>query len=280
MNEARSSAFRLGPLSTRPEGRAWTAARNAPSMGRKALRRSPHHRVSPGPFTGRCRRRAGPPLTAGRPPPARWGGPHHHWALGGPFTGLCLRRAGPPLTAGRPPPARWDLNPVDGVSRGGGLSPPAQANTETPRERGCGLATGGSEPGAAAAATRHQGRAGTAAPQVPGRGRDDPPPGARVPVSPNPKRVSRVFRLQPRFVILKSPVMVRQSPEKTYFRKSLLVTRPEVQARWRRRRAGHRTPRTQGLKGSRTSRDILRPSAHGVPRSPARPAGRWSPPST
>src|SRR5207244_12188638 len=40
---------------------------------------------------------------------------------------------------------------------------------------------------------------------------DDPPPGARVPLSPNPRRVSRMVRLQPRFVIRKSPVMMRES---------------------------------------------------------------------
>src|SRR5206468_6543963 len=42
-------------------------------------------------------------------------------------------------------------------------------------------------------------------------GREDPLPGDRVRVSPNPRRISRIFRLRPRFVMLKSPVMVRQS---------------------------------------------------------------------
>src|SRR5437868_5829155 len=42
-------------------------------------------------------------------------------------------------------------------------------------------------------------------------GREDPPPGARVAVSPNPRCFSRMVRLRPRFVILKSPVIVRKS---------------------------------------------------------------------
>src|SRR5438034_4992096 len=52
---------------------------------------------------------------------------NHHARKNPWFTGLCRRRVGPPLTAGRPPRARGGGNPVDGVSRGGGLSPPAQA---------------------------------------------------------------------------------------------------------------------------------------------------------
>src|SRR5438477_8588522 len=40
-------------------------------------------------------------------------------------------------------------------------------------------------------------------------GREDPLPGARVRVSPNPRRISRMVRLRPRFVMLESPVMVR-----------------------------------------------------------------------
>src|SRR5437764_14569501 len=42
-------------------------------------------------------------------------------------------------------------------------------------------------------------------------GREDPLPGDWVRVSPNPRRISRMVRLQPRFVMLQSPVRVRQS---------------------------------------------------------------------
>src|SRR5207247_6112931 len=96
--------------------------------------------------------------------------------------------------------ARWGLEPS------GGSPTPRSLVNEALEWR-----DGGSEPGAAAVATRHQCRAGKAAPNAPGMGREDPLPGARVRVSPNPRRISRMVRLRPRFVMLKSPVMVRQS---------------------------------------------------------------------
>src|SRR5206468_1819377 len=68
--------------------------------------------------------------------PEIWRRSHHHRAFAGPFTGLGRRRAGPPLTAGRPAPARWGCNPVDGVSRGGGLSPPALSHPAEAPPRG------------------------------------------------------------------------------------------------------------------------------------------------